>query len=263
MAIGGPLDRGLVWLGVHRALTSGITKLALAVGAVSALGAMALAAWLAMSTPPAPLPELLTAASWVFVWGAGFLVAVGAALKALTLDVQDGYAALVRARRRTRRFGALARVLGSFVVIFAVTSGATLLVALTAFAGARSWPLAADIATSLGANLAYTTAFSAMLAPVSIAALGARSRAGGYFTLLLIVVIPDWLSGWTERLLPSWKDVLSIPGALAVLRDTIAFGPLDIERLARAGIVIVGVVVLAFVAASAQERRALERGGAP
>jgi hypothetical protein len=60
---------------------------------------------------------------------------------------------------------------------------------------------------------------------VALAALGARTRAGGYFTLLAVLVLPELLAPWTAPFLPaSVRELTSIPAALEAVRQGIA-GP--------------------------------------
>jgi hypothetical protein len=86
-----------------------------------------------------------------------------------------------------------------------------------------------------GAAVVFSIAFSLVLAPLAFAALGARSRAGGYFFMLLVVVVPEMLAGMLGNVLPeSITEVVAIPSALAALRSALAPGSADAWRALRA-----------------------------
>ena len=97
-----------------------------------------------------------------------------------------------------------------------------------------------------GAGVVFSLAFSAVVAPIAFAALGARSRIGGYLFLIAVVTLPEVVVGLMGSALPETvADVLSIPSALAALRTSLAPGTVDLWRAMRA------IVALTFVVAFA------------
>ena len=144
------------------------------------------------------------------------------------------------------------RAAGLFAWIAVVVVGGTFLAGLAATAIAPPSE-AARIARSTGPALAYALAFSATIAPVALATLGARSRAGGYVGLLLVVFIPELLESITSTCVPdAWRDLTSIPAALTALRraltpaiDSAIDGPQALRACAVLGaIIVVALVVL-------------------
>jgi hypothetical protein len=84
----------------------------------------------------------------------------------------------------------------------------------------------------------YGVAFSAVIAPLALAALGGRTRAGGYAGLLVLLVLPEVAERWTSRLVPeAWRGMLSVPSALDALRSALA-PDLDLARFVRAAFVL-------------------------
>jgi hypothetical protein len=164
--------------------------------------------------------ELPTLASSAVAWSVGVTLAFGSALRAIERDRDQGVLDLAHARG----VGATAYVRGrvaGLVAVLAMTVGSVALVAgLAATAEAR--PALASLRTAAGA-LAYALAFAATMGPLAMAALGARTRARGYFTLLALLALPELLSPWTADLLPpGWHELTSIPAALAAVRAGVA-----------------------------------------
>ena len=97
------------------------------------------------------------------------------------------------------------------------------------------------------AGLVFSVAFSAVVAPVAFAALGARSRLGGYLFLIAVVTIPEAIVSMMGASLPaSVADVLSIPSALGALRTAFAPGTVDLWRAMRAIVALSLVVAIAM-----------------
>jgi uncharacterized membrane protein len=94
-------------------------------------------------------------------------------------------------------------------------------------------------AQASAAAVAYGFAFSFVVAPVAFATLGARTRIGGYFYLLLILVLPEILTSALDKSLPSeLLEVCAIPSALAALRASLAPGTTDLFRFLRASVAL-------------------------
>jgi hypothetical protein len=213
-----------VWLAARGAAV----RTSLAIVALGALGAVAAAIagrerpWIA---------EVPAIASTAIAWGAGVMVAFAAALRALHNDREEGVLALARARGVSPMGYVGARVGGVVAVLALAVGGAVLVAGIAVTAVAR--PSLPAARSSLAA-LIYALAFAATLGPVAMAALGARTRAGGYFTLLLVLALPELLAPWTAELLPpGWHELTSIPAALEALRRAIA-GPTSALHAVRA-----------------------------
>jgi len=100
---------------------------------------------------------------------------------------------------------------------------------------------------STGAGVVFSIAFSAVVAPIAFAALGARSRLGGYLFLIAVVSLPEVVVGMMGSTLPeAVADVLSIPSALSALRTSLAPGSVDLWRASRAIVALTFVVGLAM-----------------
>jgi hypothetical protein len=129
------------------------------------------------------------------------------------------------------------------VVILALAlGGGTLVAGLAATAvagGARHAVARASVAA-----LVYALAFAATIGPLAMAALGARSRAGGYFGLLAVLVLPELLAPWTGALLPKgWRELTSIPAALEALRIGVQSAGPAVLHAARAAVALVAVAL--------------------
>ena len=195
-----------------------------------------------------------TLASEGLAWGAGVTIAFGASLRAIERDRQQGILALERARGLSLGAYVRGRVGGLVVVLAAAIGGATLVAGLAATA-ANGSPAAA--ARSSAGALAYAIAFAATLGPIAMASLGARTRAGGYFALLAVLVVPELVSPWTSALLPQgWHELTSVPAALEAVRAGVS-SPLDAwARGARALAGLAAVVAVSVVVVGARTAHA-------
>jgi hypothetical protein len=199
--------------------------------------------------------DVPAATSTAMAWGAGVLVAFAAALRAFRLDRTRGVRALFHARGATSADYARGRTLGLALVLLALVGGATLVCGGIALLTAPTPLASARTAAGLGAALVYGGAFAAVIAPLSLAALGGRTRAGGYVGLLVLLVLPELAEPWTSRLVPeAWGDLLSVPSALAGLRSAIA-PDLDVARMARAACVLALFAVLSYALARTEIAR--------
>ncbi|MGH7271522.1 MAG: hypothetical protein ACREJ3_13920, partial [Polyangiaceae bacterium] len=99
----------------------------------------------------------------------------------------------------------------------------------------------------------YALVFAATLGPVTMAALGARTRARGYFTLLAVLVLPEVLAPWTLSLLPAgWDELASIPAALETVRRGIAVPGAASLHVVRALVGLTAVVAAALITVGAR-----------
>jgi hypothetical protein len=192
-------------------------------------------------------------------WLAGTTLAVAVAVQALRRDREEGVVALAR----TRGIGAHAYArgrLGGLSIVLAVATGVPTLVAAL---GATSVSHAAGPCLRSGlAALVYTAAFSATIGPVAMATLGARTRAGGYFTLLAVLVLPELAARFTRTLLPAgWDELTSIPAALEAVRAGVESPTKHGEHFARAIVGLAAVVAVSLVVVA--ERLRDPQGTAP
>jgi hypothetical protein len=244
-------------LGTWLAARGAMAAFGLALAAMAALASVvaALAIGGARRGVAADLPVLVSSAT---AWSAGILLAFGAAMRAVRRDREQGIVALARARGATVGAYVRGRVGGLVVVLALAVGGATLVAGIAATSVARPWWPAAR--ASLAA-LAYALAFAATIGPVAMATLGGRSRPGGYFTLLAVLVVPELLAPWTGALLPEgWHELTSLPAALGAVRAGVASPTTMAAPLARAiaGLAAVAALSLVVVAARAQSSGAEE-----
>jgi hypothetical protein len=236
-------------LGISLAARGPLAVASIALAVMGAFVSM-LAALAARGSTAARLP---TTASLAIAWSAGVMLAFGASLRALPRDREDGVLALLRARG-VAGWGYVRGRVGGLVTVLALTvGGATLAAVLAATAVAR--PAGPAVRAGIAA-LVYALSFSATVGPLAVAALGARTRAGGYLTLLAVLVVPELVSHWTQELLPpGWHELTSVPAALEALRG--GFLPHgSASAAARAAVGLAAVVVLSLAVARARVARA-------
>jgi hypothetical protein len=231
----------LLGLGATLARRGPLPAISLAICGLTAFVACGVAVALAGRGEGAPAYAVPIVASSALAWGGGFLLAFSAAASGLRRDRVEGIRDLFVARTTSVHGYLLARVGGLAALLAIVVAGGTALTgALAVFASLKVGAVPRTMQASLAA-IAYGIAFALVVAPIAFAALGARSRVGGYFYLLLILVLPEVLGSLLSKTLPTEVlEVLSIPSALAALRASIAPGTTDAFRLLRA-IVALGV----------------------
>jgi hypothetical protein len=224
--------------------------LALGISALTAVAGALVAGVLAARGPQAPAEQVPLLASSALAWGGGFLLAFAASVQALRRDRAEGVRALFVARTTTLRGYLLGRVFGLALLVAVCVAGGTLLVGLVGVASAARAAEVLPMLRATFAGVAYALAFSAVVAPVAFAALGARSRIGGYLFLTAVVSLPELLVLGLGASLPPWiAEVLSIPSALSALRAALGPGSFEPLRAARAlvALVMAGALAMAFV----------------
>jgi hypothetical protein len=226
----------LLALGLGLARRGILAATAMAFCALTVVGACVLGVVLRERSESAPLQHLPLLASSALAWGGGFALAFGAAVHALRRDLDGGIRQMLEARAVGLRGYVVARVGGLAAMLVIVVVGGTLVVGLVAsLLGAGA---AAGLGRTLQSTLAsvvFGIAFAIVIAPTALAALGARTRIGGYLFLASVVVLPELVVTALGPLLPrALADVLSIPSALASVRAALASGPVDGARFARA-----------------------------
>lgn len=243
-------------LGLSRARSGVLARLSLGFAVLTTLGALAMVPG-ARRAGSGALERLPAASSSLLAWGAGVSLAFAAALQALRQDRTSGVRALATARGHGPNAYLAARVLGLAALVALVIGGGTVVVGAAAALASHGGRHAALALQGTAAGCVYATAFSATVAPVAFATLGARSRAGGYLWLLTVLVLPEALSGVTGRLVPEdWSDLVSLPGALGALRAAVSPPGFDAAHGARALVVVVAIALIAAGAARAALARA-------
>lgn len=234
-------------LGAALALRGPLAAAGVALAAAGAVVASVAALAAARHDGGQDLARLPIIAAEALAWSAGLTLAVGAGLRAFHGDREQGVLALVRARGATARDYVEGRVGGLSLVVGSAVGGGALVAALVCTAVGGGWPAARAGA----AAAAYAAAFGVTMAPVAMAALGARTRARGYLIVVAVVAVPELVSPWTSTLLPrSCRELTSIPAALDALPSAIASPSAGVSALrALAGLGAVVVLSLAVVRA--------------
>jgi hypothetical protein len=210
------------------------------------------------------VPSLTASAT---AWGAGVLLAFAAATRALLRDRDEGIRALTSTRGASPAGYLWGRVTGLGVALFAVVGGAAILAGVAALLAARRGALAGNVAQATIASLLYAAAFAAVMAPLTVAVLGARSRAGGYFGLLVFLFLPEMVLSLSQELVPGpWGELASVPSALEALRGALMPHAFDPERFLRAALVLAAVAAVSLLYVNRQlarvdrDRALVERG---
>jgi len=230
-------------LGVWLTRRGALVRASLALTALGALGSIAAAV---ATRGTATVQEVPGLASMAFTWGAGTTLAFGGAQRALRRDREEGVVALARARGVGVTGYTRGRVGGLVAILALAVGGGTLVAGLAATAAAGGAKHA--VARASVAALVYALAFAATIGPLAMATLGGRSRAGGYFALLAVLVVPELLAPWTGALLPKgWRELTSVPAALEALRTGVqSTGPAVLHAV-RATVALVAVVAASLL----------------
>jgi hypothetical protein len=241
--------------GVWLAARGPLARAAIVLSALGALASIAAAVAVARRGG-AGATQLPVVVAFAESWGVGTLLAFASSVHALRRDREEGLVALARSRGISRMAFAWGRIGGLSVVMAAAVGLPTLVAALGATS--TSHATAAVARSSLGA-IVYALAFSAVIGPLAMAALGARTRAGGYLSLLAVLVLPELLSPLTASLLPGgWDELTSIPAALDALRLGAEAPSQHGEPMARAIVGLAGVVFVSFVVVASRLREGEE-----
>jgi hypothetical protein len=259
-ALLGPL-RGLAF-GVSLARRGIMSFIAIAISIVTTVVLSLFALMFAVRGGDAPVHDVPILASSAIAWGGGFLQAFAVAAHALHRDRTEGIRQLYVARTTSLRGYVLARVGGLAAMLGIVVGGGTLLSGLIAIlASTRMHAVPKTLHATLAA-VVFALAFAAVVAPVAFAALGARTRVGGYLFLLGIIVLPEVLASALSGVLPiEVTEVIAIPSALGALRSSLAPGSVNGFRFVRA-IVALTIVIGIALAWVRRDAKAIERAGA-
>jgi len=238
----------LLALGVSLARRGIMAKASIVICMLTVLAMALVAVSLGSRGAKSPIHDVPLIASGALAWGGGFLLAFGASAQALRKDREEGIRALVVARSRSLTGYLVARVGGLAALVALVVAGGTFVCGLVATLASTRLASVPRTLGATGAALAFSLAFAAVVAPVAFAALGVRSRVGGYMFLLALVVLPDLVAGAMGSTLPEGVvDVLSIPSALAALRTALTPGTVEPGRAVRALIALAFFVAFAVV----------------
>jgi hypothetical protein len=253
--------RALVAFGVQLSRRGVLAPLSLGIGVLTVLGAAAAIVVMARRGERAPLDRVPGITASALAWGAGVLLAFAASAHALKRDRDEGITALLRARGGTLGGYLWTRIGGLSALLACLCVGGTLLTGIVAALVATRAGLVLDTLQATVAALAYSAAFSATMGPIAMAALGARSRAGGYLFLLGVLALPELFSPLTATILPSgWRDLASIPDALHAVGASLMPRNVDPWRATKALflLALVALVCLSLVRRAAARAQAEE-----
>jgi len=226
-------------LGASLARRGILARIAIGLGISTVIFACAAAIAMGRRGGDAPVHTVPIVASSALAWGAGFFLAFSSAAHALRRDRSEGIQHLLVARTTSLRAYVIARIGGLAATLAVIVAGGTLLTGLCAVAASTRTDGIPRTLQATFAAFVFSLAFSGVVAPLAFAALGARSRVGGYFFLMFIIVLPELLAGMLAGWLPeSLLEVLAIPSALAALRSALAPGTFDALRTMRALVAI-------------------------
>jgi hypothetical protein len=255
--------RARLALGVALSRRGALGVGALAIGALTTLGAVAAVFVMARRGERAPLERVPAVAASALAWGAGVLLAFAASVRVLQRDREAGITALLRARGAAVDGHLWARVGGLTLLLAAVVAGGTLATGLAATMLAARAGVALRALQGTAAAVVYALAFAGVLGPLAMAALGARSRVGGYAWLLMVLVLPELVAPMTSTMLPEgWHELTSIPGALVALRGALMPPGFDAWRAGRA-LVVLAIVVATCLAIVRRAAARVQREEAP
>lgn len=255
--------RALGALGLELARRGVLAKVSLAVAALTVSGALVATATVARRSGAAALEQAPSLTAATLAWGAGVLFAFAVSVHVLKRDREGGVMALLRARGAPLGGYLVTRVGGLTAMLALVVAGGTLLVGVLAVALGTRGGAALRATQGTAAALAYALAFAAVLGPLAMAALGARSRAGGYVTLLFVLVLPELLAPVAAAVLPyGLGEMASIPGALTALRVALMPPGVDGWRAGKA-LFVLAIVVAASLAAVRRSAGAAARAESP
>lgn len=238
----------LAWVGASLARRGPMAIASMVVSALTVLVLAALALSYATRGEGAPVRSVPSLAASGIAWGGAFLHAVVASMSVFRRDRADGILGLFIARTNSTRDYVIARIGGLALLLGAAVVGGTLVVSAVGVLGASR---GADAWSTIQATIsacAFGVAYALVIAPVALAALGGRSRGGGYLVLLLVLVVPEWVAGRLNAFLPEEiTELCAIPSALSALRASLFPGTVDVLRALRAVVALGAVSALASV----------------
>jgi hypothetical protein len=259
-----PRRRGVLalgWFQARRGITA-VVAAALTVVAVLGFGVLAFVV-LARHGQADAVASVPLLASSALAFGVGVLVAFGVSTHAFGRDENEGIRTLLRARGVDVSEYMAGRVAGLALLLAVLVAGGSGLVGLLATLAARSRETALHTLQASMAAVVFGVLFAVTFAPVAMAALGARSRGGGYLVLLAVLVLPELVAPRLDRFVSQeWLHVCSIPGALLAVRTALAPVGIDAFMLMRGLLALAVIVALALLVVRAELARshAVRRG---
>jgi hypothetical protein len=242
------IEAAPVALGLSLSRRGIFVVIALCIVVLTTAGMSAFAFVLAAQSRSALVYHVPIIASNALACGGGFWVALASASRALRRDRDSGVRDLFAMRGRSLGGYLTARIGGLAVLLAMAVGGGTLVSGLFAMA-ARS-DVAVRSAHATLAAVVFALAFAVLMAPVALAAVGARSRFGGLMTLLTVVALPELVVRAFASVLPQGvANVLAIPSALVTLRSALMPGQVDALQALRAlvALTVFGAMAIALV----------------
>jgi hypothetical protein len=236
-----------------------MVKIAAGIQVLTTLGALVVAGVLASRGASESLVSVAPATSTALAWGGGILLAVPASLGAFVGDRASGIRSLLRVHGASPGAYARGRVLGLALVLFLTVGSGTLIAggaAALLASSASHQGVGPRAAQALVAALVHALAFAAVVAPLSLASLGAHARGGGYARFLALLIVPELLEPWTSHLVPvGWGALLSVPSALSALRSSLLPPGIDAAMLGRSVFVLTVFAATCLAIVGAEIRR--------
>lgn len=233
-----------VSLGASLARRGPAVIVALIVSALTAIAAAIIGFVLARRGTTAPADAVPILASSALAWGGGFLHAFSASAGALRRDRAEGIRQLFVTRTTSLDGYLFGRTVGLALVLAIVVGGGTLLAGLGALVGA-SGGAGRTLQTTI-ASVVFALLFAVVLAPVSLAALGARTRTAGWAMIVVVLFVPELVTLTMREAFPSEvTELLAIPSALGAVRSALAPDTFDLFRALRALVALGAFTVVA------------------
>lgn len=234
----------VIALGAVLARRGALRVIAMGICAVTALALCGLA--LSYASEPTLLRSVSGWTASAIAWGGAMLHAIVASTNALRRDRAEGVVELFLARTLSLQAYVVARVGGLAVMLAAEVVGGTLLVAAVALLASARGADALVIVESLFGDVAFALAFGFVIAPIVFATLGGRSLYRGYLLLVLVLLVPELLSGKLVALVPEEiAELCAIPSALSALRSSVSPGSVEPLRALRALVALVAISAVA------------------
>jgi hypothetical protein len=242
--------RAFVLLGANLARRGFLGKASIVIAALTTIIAVVFAIVLATRGDAIATSDMPVICASALAWGAGVLIAFAAAAQSMVRDRDEGIAFLLAYRGASLRDHLVARAFGLAALLIIVLGGGTLLCGVACIASTSQLGVASRTIHTTFASCTYIVAFAIVIAPLSLAALGARSRAGGYGWIVAILFLPEMISPFTSTLVPfAWRETVSIPAALATLRASLMPDVVDLSRGARALLILAIASAFCFLLA--------------
>lgn len=240
-----------------RLATAGLAaKAAIALTVVLALVFAGKGAQIAHSGDLTALRPLLETTAAALLWGPGVLFAFPTALRAFVQDARTGVRALVVLRGGSEASYLVYRIGGLASAMALSLGSAALFVGAACAWAARDGDVLGGTLAAAAAAFVHVTFGSVLVATVAFAAVGARTRAGGYLRFLAWLVFPGFALALVGAP-PALREIGSIDEVLATLRGALARPAWsEVARGCRSFVAALGWTLLAWTLARHEARRA-------